>query len=105
MKTRPGTFVILALSALLAAVSVRVDAGDGRFERRFGDRDDDATRAERMERWREHRRNDSGFGRLSPEERQQLRHDIRAAREGVYRRPPPPPPLPPGLQEGRPASR
>lgn len=31
------------------------------------------------------------FGRLSPEERRQLRQDIRSAREGIYRRPPPPP--------------
>ena len=103
MKTRPGPFVMLALSAILAVVSVRAEAGDGRFFRRFGDRDDDATRAERIERWREQRRNNPEFGRLSPEERRQLRHDIRAAREGVYRRPPPPPPpLPPGLQEGQP---
>jgi hypothetical protein len=104
MKTRPAAFVMLAFAALLAAVSVRAEAGDGRFTRRFGDRDNDATRAERIERWREHRRDNPEFGRLSPEERRQLRHDIRAAREGVYRRSPPPPspPLPPGLQEGRP---
>lgn len=103
MKTRPGAFVVFAFAALLAAVAVRAEAGDGRFARRFGDRVDDDTRAERIERWRENRRQHPEFGRLSPEERRQLRHDIRAAREGVYRRPPPPPPsppLPPGLQEG-----
>ena len=102
MKTRPGAFVICAFAVLLAAVTVCAEAGDGRFARRFGDRVDDDTRAERIERWREQRRQHPEFGRLSPEERRQLRHDIRAAREGVYRRPPPPPPLPPGLQEGPP---
>lgn len=101
MKTRPATVVFLTLAALLAAVPVRADPGDGRFFRRFGDRDNDVTRAERIERWRERRRDNPEFGRMSPEERRQLRLDIRAAREGVYRRPPlpPPPPLPPGWRE------
>jgi len=31
------------------------------------------------------------FGRLSPEERRQLRRDIRNAGGDIYRRPPPPP--------------
>jgi hypothetical protein len=36
-----------------------------------------------------------GLGRLSPEERRQLRRDIRNAGEDVYRRPPPAPSYPP----------
>jgi hypothetical protein len=103
MKTRPGAFAILGLTAFLAAASVCAEPGDRRLGRRFGDRDGfDGARAERIERLREFRRNESALGRMSPEERRQLRHDIRAARDGVYRRPPPPPPLPPGLQEGPP---
>jgi hypothetical protein len=96
MKTRLGAFAILGIAALLAAMSVRAEPGDGRFGRRFGDRRDaDGVRAERVERMREFRRYDPPpSGRMSPEERRQLRHDIRAAREDVYRRPPPPPVMP-----------
>lgn len=40
-----------------------------------------------------------GYGRMSPEERRQLRRDIQNAGEGLYRRPPPPQPsLPPPEQ-------
>lgn len=103
MKTRLRALAIFGLAAFLAAASVRAEPGDRRFGRRFGDRNGmDGVRAERIERMREFRRNESALGRMSPEERRQLRHDIRAAREGVYRQPPPPPPLPPGLQEGLP---
>jgi len=91
MKTRIGAFAILGIAALMAAVPACAEPGDGRFARRFGDREGGA-RTERIERMREFHRNESAFGRMSPEERRQLRHDIRAAREGVYRRPPPPPP-------------
>lgn len=101
MKTRLGAFAILGIAALLAAVPACAEPGDGRFGRRLGDRHDaDGARADRVERMREFRRSDPpAYGRMSPEERRQLRHDIRAAREGVYRRPPPSPPLPPGLHE------
>jgi hypothetical protein len=94
MKTRLGACAIIGLAAFMAAQSVCAEPGDGRFPRRAADRGDaDGARAERIERMREFRRNDPpAFGRMSPEERRQLRHDIRAAREGVYRRPPPPPP-------------
>ncbi|MBI5784875.1 MAG: hypothetical protein HZA64_05390 [Rhodocyclales bacterium] len=94
MKARLGAFAILGIAALLAAVPACAEPGDGRFGRRFGDRRDvEGARADRVERLREFRRDDPpAFGRMSPEERRQLRHDIRAAREGVYRRPPPPPP-------------
>jgi hypothetical protein len=100
MKTRLGAFAILGFAAFLAAATVRAEPGDARFARRFGGRGADAPNPERVERLREFRRNEgTAFGRMSPEERRQLRHDIRAAREGVYRRPPPSPPLPPGLHE------
>jgi len=92
MKTRIGAFALLGIAALLAAVPACAEPGDGRFPRRFGDRGDPGARAERIERMREFHRSEPAFGRMSPEERRQLRHDIRAAREGVYRRPPPPPP-------------
>ncbi len=92
MKTRPGALLILGLIALLAAVPACADPGDGRFGRRFGGRgvEPGGPAADRVERMREPRRSEQSFGRMSPEERRQLRHDIRAAREGVYRRPPPP---------------
>lgn len=96
MKTRLGALVMLGLAAFMVAASVRAEPGDRRFGRRFGDRDAlDGVRAERIERMREFRRNESALGRMSPEERRQLRHDIRAARDGVYRQPPPSPPSPP----------
>lgn len=39
------------------------------------------------------------LGQMSPDERRQLRRDIRNARDDIYRRPPPPPgqPVPPGF--------
>jgi hypothetical protein len=96
MKTRLGTFAILGIAALLAAVSVRAEPGDGRSGRRFGGRGGDAPDPERVERIREFHRDDAPVvRRMSPEERRQLRHDIRSAREGVYRRPPPQAPSPP----------
>jgi hypothetical protein len=96
MKTRIGAFAILGIAALLAAVPACAEPGDGRFGRRFGGRGGDGPNPERVERMRELRRDEGpAFGRMSPEERRQLRHDIRAAREGVYRRPQPPsPPYP-----------
>jgi hypothetical protein len=53
---------------------------------------------ERQQQQREFRREErqefQGRGRLSPEERRQLRRDIQDAGQDVYRRePPPPPPL------------
>jgi hypothetical protein len=38
------------------------------------------------------------FRRMSPEERRQLRRDIRSAGDDIYRRPPPPPPFEPSRQ-------
>jgi hypothetical protein len=35
---------------------------------------------------------------MSPEERRQLRRDIRSAGDDIYRRPPPPPPFEPSRQ-------
>jgi hypothetical protein len=105
MNTRLSVFLIAGFTALLAVAPACADPGDGRFARRFWLRSDEAqsARAERFERRREFQERESAYVRMSPEERRQLRHDIRAAREDVYRRqPPPPPPLPPGLHEGPP---
>jgi hypothetical protein len=101
MNIRPAALLIAAVTALLAVAPACADPGDGRFARRFWLRSDEAqsARAERFERRREFQERESAFGRMSPEERRQLRHDIRAAREDVYRRPPPPPPPPPGVYE------
>jgi hypothetical protein len=100
MTIRLGALLIAAATALVAVAPACADPGDGRFARRFWLRSDEAqsARAERFERRREFRERESANVRMSPEERRQLRHDIRAAREDVYRRPPPPPP-PPGVYE------
>lgn len=103
MNTRLGVILVAGLTALMAAAPACADPGDERPHRRFWLRGDDADsaraeriermeRVERVERMREFRRNHSAFVRMTPEERQQLRHDIRAAREGVYHRQRPPPP-------------
>jgi hypothetical protein len=96
MNTRLGAFLIAGLTALVAAVPACADPGEERhFPRRFWLRSEEArnARAERIERREEFRQqNESAYVRMSPDERRQLRHDIRAAREDVYRRPPPPPP-------------
>jgi len=102
MNTRLAAILVAGLTALLAAAPACADPGNERG-RRFWLRSEEAqnARADRIERRQELRRQrESPYVRMSPEERLQLRHDIRAAREGVYRRPPPPPPpLPPGLRE------
>jgi hypothetical protein len=104
MNTRLGAILVAGLTAFLAAAPTCADPGDGRV-RHFWLRSEDArnARAERIERRQEIRQQrESAYVRMSPEERRQLRHDIRAAREDVYRRPPPPPPLTPGLSEAPP---
>jgi len=107
MKKRwTPTILIVFLSAILTALPAMAERGDGPLRHRFI-RPDGPPPAfgERMEermRMREFRRQEREaqpdapyFGRLSPEERRQLREDIRSAREGLYRRPPPPPSYPP----------
>ncbi|MBK6403310.1 MAG: hypothetical protein IPP18_16120 [Rhodocyclaceae bacterium] len=101
MKTRWGISMVLGLVAVLAMPPALAERGDGYPRHRFI-RPDGAppVYGERMEermRMREFRRRERAadpdapyFGRLSPDERRQLREDIRSAREGVYRRPPPP---------------
>ncbi len=86
---------LAGVAALLAAVPVLAQAGS-RTERqyRFAERQmvPDAPLPPR-----EFRRNEfPRRGRLSPEERRQLRRDIQDAGQDLYRRePPPPPPLRP----------
>jgi hypothetical protein len=95
MKKPLVVSLLCALAVLLAAAPACADRGDrGRFDQRFGRMDDrPAFGMERRERMQESRRDEGhGFGRMSPEERRQLRHDIRSVGEGIYRRPPPPPP-------------
>ncbi len=104
--------MVIGLIAVLAAPPALAERGDGHPRHRFirpdgpppayGGRMDE--RMEERMRMREFRRRERAadpgapyFGRLSPEERRQLREDIRSAREGVYRRPPPPPPPLPSL--------
>ncbi|MBU1237245.1 MAG: hypothetical protein KJ634_02025 [Gammaproteobacteria bacterium] len=88
MKSRSATLVVACLTAIIAVAPACADPDEGRIRHRFLDRNDrvEGTRAERIERIRDWRNGESSFHRLSPEERRQLRHDIRAAREGVYRR-------------------
>jgi hypothetical protein len=97
MKYRVSTFALptfAGLAALMTAAAGYAGTGEERMEHHRRDHEVlDSTRAERMERVREFRRQESNLGRMSPEERRQLRLEIRAAREGVYRQPPPPPPL------------
>jgi hypothetical protein len=97
MKNRSAALLVACVTAIIAATPAYADPDGGRIRHRFLYRDDpaDATRAERIERVHDWRRSESSFRRLSPEERRQLRHDIRSAREDVYRRPPPPPDDPP----------
>lgn len=102
MKTRRGILsMVVGLMAVLSAPPVMAERGDGfprhRFIRPDGPPPDFGERMEERMRLREFRRHereaqaDAPYsGRLSPEERRQLREDIRSAREGVYRRPPPP---------------
>lgn len=105
MNKRLGAILIAGLTALLAATPACADPPPAGRARHFWLRGEEArnARAERIERRQEMRRqreSESAYVRMSPEERRQLRHDIRAARDDVYRRPPPPPPpLPPGLHE------
>jgi len=118
MKTRWCLSMLVGLTAILTVPPAMAERGDGlprhRFIRPDGPPPDFEERREERMRMRELRRQEREahpdapyFGRLSPEERRQLREDIRSAREGLYRQPPPgyppsayprrtdPPPYPP----------
>lgn len=96
--------LLFCVAALLAAGAVRADPADAPPRFRDEVQSDDAQRAdraERVERWREIRRYRSSiYIQMTPEERRQLRIDIRTARREILQRhfpdqPPPPPPPPP----------
>lgn len=101
MKTRWCASILMGLMAVLTVPPAMAEHGDGpprhRFIRPDGPPSGFEERMEERMRMRELRRQEREahpdapyFGRLSPEERRQLREDIRSAREGLYRRPPPP---------------
>jgi hypothetical protein len=112
MKARLIVWLLLGVSAALAAVPACANPGDGgggeggghRFRHRFlraGEAGPGPVvpAAERADGGPEFRRGEMPmFRRMSPEERRQLRRDIRSAGDDLYRRPPPPPPPfePPG---------
>jgi hypothetical protein len=103
MKVRFGVWSLLGVTAALAAAPACAGQGGPddshgghRFGHRFlrgGDVDTMPARpvAERADGAPE-------FRRMSPEERRQLRRDIRSAGDDIYRRPPPPPPFEPSRQ-------
>jgi hypothetical protein len=97
MKTRLNVW-ILGVLALLATLPAHARPGGGRFWQRFSEHEASprfADRAAERAQRQEIRRDEAPvFGRMSPEERRQLRRDIRNAGEDIYRRPAPafPPP-------------
>ena len=107
MKARFSVWLLLGVTAALAAAPACAGQGgpdDGHGGHRFGHRflrggDVDAMpaqpTADRADGAPEFRRGEMPmFRRMSPEERRQLRRDIRSAGDDIYRRPPPPPPPP-----------
>jgi hypothetical protein len=93
MKARYLAILVFSLTAFMAVASARADAGEGL---RFGAAGDGAPGAvperpsvERAQWIREFRRGSAAEPEhMSPEERRELRRDIRAAREDVYHRQP-----------------
>ena len=98
MKTRWSASILIGSMAALAAWPALAEHGEGSPHHRFirpegGPPPAFDQRWEERRRMREFRRQQRDAGqeapyRLSPEERRQLREDIRSAREGLYRRPP-----------------
>jgi hypothetical protein len=94
MKT-PLIVWLLGVVALLAATSVRAGPGGGgghghRFAEPGGMPMFSRQSMDRPMRGPEFRRDDMPMpGRMSLEERRQLRRDIRSAGDDIYRRPPP----------------
>lgn len=84
--------VIVTLAAALAAGSAVARPGDGgrhgeRFAGQGGMRQMPGPDIDRPMRPDFQRNEAPAFGRMSPEERRQLRRDIRNAGDGLYRRP------------------
>lgn len=93
MKTRPKVWLLGVLALLLAAPACAGPGRGGGHGHRFaepGNMRVFGRQADRPLRSPEFRRDDvSMLGRLTPEERRQLRRDIRNAGDDLYRRPQP----------------
>lgn len=107
MKVRPGVLLV-GLIAVLLAVPALAGPGDGGGRgHRFADRGamQPGPGMDRPMRRQDFRRDQANempmFGRMSPEERRQLRRDIRNAGDDIYRRPPPYPAYPPYEEPSR----
>jgi len=97
MKIRSGAWLATCAAMLMAAASVCAAPGDGqRFRHRFL-RPDDGRPGPVVERNEAPPDFHGGemFRRMTPDERRQLRRDIRNAGDDLYRRPPPRPPRAP----------
>jgi hypothetical protein len=84
--------------AIMAAVPAHADQRGQRLHRFLQERQQEQQQQQQREFRREQRQEfQQGRGRLTPEERRQLRRDIQDAGQDVYRREPPPPSLPRGF--------
>jgi hypothetical protein len=83
---------LVVVAALMAGQPALAGPRDQRLHRFLQERQQE--RQQQRELRREERQEFLGHGRLSPEERRQLRRDIHDAGQDVYRREPPPPPSP-----------
>jgi hypothetical protein len=93
MKVKVGLWLV-GMLAVLAALPAQADQHGQRLHQFFQERQRE--RQQQRELHRDQRQQEyRDRGRLSPEERRQLREDIQNANENLYRRgPPPPPPSP-----------
>ncbi len=96
MNTRLNVWLVGALAFLaVAPACAGPGGGHGRRFAEPGGMPMFSRPMERPMRPAEFRRDELPMsGRMSPEERRQLRRDIRSAGDDLYRRPPPPPPSP-----------
>lgn len=94
MKPGIGIFFLLGIAAAVANSAAAAEPGDGRWAgRRFDQRPDDPgampMRPAPGQGEQAFRRDEfPPPGRMSPEDRRQLRHDIRRAGDDIYRRQP-----------------
>jgi hypothetical protein len=90
MKVKAGLWVV-GMLAILAVLPAQADQQGQRLHQFFQERQRE--RQQQRELHRDQRQQQyQERGRLSPEERRQLREDIRNANENLNRRGPPPPP-------------
>ena len=88
-----GWIWLVGLIAAAAAVPAHADPRGQRLHRFLQERRQ--VQQDQRDLRRDPQQELPGRGRLTPEERRQLRRDIRDAGQDLYRRPPPPPPPPP----------